>query len=1020
MNLPLLLAAASPLLAQSPDEGKYTENPAVITKGHATDVPNRDNRTHRVGRVWLTVNNWGWMGNNQQGDSGAYLDPETQEWAPQCEVPGGSDIQYLYTAGLWLGALVQQDGTPTRARVSVGDDNFFFGGFSRQHEFNPGERPEDLIEERSTRLNYFNSLGQPVSHPGAISEQDFVAVYNDTLVDPQLTPPINGETHEPLGIEITQSSYAWSYNYARDLVIINYDVRNIGSKFLRNLYVGQFVDGDVGSRFDNSRYLDDITGFLTTAYDSVLDQDILINTAWIADNDGRDADDSGSTLSCPHVTGFRVLRSPNPKLRTSFNWWTSAINLEQDFGPSWSRWQETEDGNWTTQRGTPLVDAEKYFILSNGEFDYDQIRVADAGWITANPQQVIDNAGNVLAEEPWQDPSGSVDDVANGYDARYLISWGPMGVFDHVDHQGRSIFRLNPGESFSFTVALVAGENFHNRNRPQTGTGALDPELFDFRSLENAALSAARIYDNEMIDTPVFDFGEDHIPGNDDLDGSEGDGIPDTGDGWYGEDVGSDGLYAELPEGVDSVQVWYFGQFMGWYKGPDEDGSENNGRLDPGEDDLLWSLADFASDSGYVYAGPRFSRGGSGRAYDGQGGSIPFSYGTGRPDWFIGHLPQNDLLDRGDGIPDFQGPPPPPVPNLRIETTESSVILRWQDNAEGYRDPFSRLLDFEGYRLWVSNDNAENGFSLLAEYDKVDHAYFDAEGNMRSAPQPGGVPEAELDSTLARWTLQPIAANNGLQGIVDPKGGREPFEDLNGDQLWNAPEPWQDRNGNGERDADEAWEDRNGDGLWNAGEPYTDSNGNGRFDRDPDFTTYAYEITNAPALYPRWYSVSAFDYGDFKTGTAPLESSRVTNAQRAAPSGQPGLPVRAVPNPYRFDQDYTIPFNRDRSGESLAWENRDDGTLRFYPEDDRRLAFINLPRQALIRIYTLSGDLVQILPHNLPGDTTTGWNPDYAEFWDLNNRNYLQVASGLYYFSVEDHTPEGKGSIQTGKFVILK
>ena len=93
--------------------------------------------------------------------------------------------------------------------------------------------------------------------------------------------------------------------------------------------------------------------------------------------------------------------------------------------------------------------------------------------------------------------------------------------------------------------------------------------------------------------------------------------------------------------------------------------------------------------------------------------------------------------------------------------------------------------------------------------------------------------------------------------------------------------------------------------------------------------------------------------------------------------------------------------------------------MEFLPSEDRRIEFMNLPYECLIRIYTISGDLVQIVPHNVDGDVSR-WNSDFSEAWDLNNRNFQQVASGLYYFSVEDRSAANDGDISTGKFVIMK
>ncbi len=72
------------------------------------------------------------------------------------------------------------------------------------------------------------------------------------------------------------------------------------------------------------------------------------------------------------------------------------------------------------------------------------------------------------------------------------------------------------------------------------------------------------------------------------------------------------------------------------------------------------------------------------------------------------------------------------------------------------------------------------------------------------------------------------------------------------------------------------------------------------------------------------------------------------------------------------------------------------------------LRFVNLPSQCIIRIYSLSGILVQMLTAN---DVTGG-----AELqWDLRNRNNQFVASGVYFYHVE--TPDGKKKI--GRFTIV-
>jgi len=863
----------------------------------------RTNRTHRKGNLWLTVTNWGFIGNFTQTSTQAMEDPEYPGiWAPQCEYPGNSDVQYLYQGGLWVGALVQEGGFEY-PRVSIGT-----AGWVEGHEFQPGQVgglpiEEHGILERSTIPNTYNRLGEAVYSEDAIAEQDFIAAYSDTLTEQFWVLPdaIDGP-HFPLGIRVEQRSYSWSYNYAQEFILIDYVVTNIASNFLKNLYVGLYIDADVGWEFENVVKDDDICGFQQwyyydrilpgggTVYDS-----LIINTAWIADNDGRPQEvESGSQFTCPAVTGVRVVRAPNPRLRTSFNWWIRNPNPNLDYGPAW-----VDDGaqsEWTSTWGTPEGDARKYFVLSNGEFDFDQVYVRDPEWIQDHPQVLRDvETGEILEEHDWKIESNSqyATDIANGYDTRYMISWGPLGIYDHTDAQGNDIYRLNPGEEFHMTVGYVAGAAFHDLQNPQEDPDAIDPGKFNFANLRYNSAWAARVYDNEMMDS--------------------------NGDGWFGEDVGADGLYAAQV----GESVIYFGEFQGIYTGPDDDGTERNGRLDEGEDEIY--RPEFVFD-------PRYGQ------------------------LNIGYTRFNHVLDPGDGIPDFKGPPPPPIPELSYELTEDAILLRWKNNAEdeGYFDPFSGVQDFEGYRIYVSNSGLENDFHLLADFDRVDFAYFSANDSL--ATHPDGRTNAPPDTMINSVFLyrQPFGQNTGLEAIQE-----------------------------------------------------TDS-------------TYIYILQDAHPCFPRYYAVCSYDYGDPRSGTEPLETARNANALYLAPAGNPAEEVKAVPNPYRAYLDYTANYSN-----GLSWENQDDGTPEFFPQTDRRLEFINLPAECLIRVYTLGGDLVQIIPHSASelndlGDGNLQWTSQNSESWDLNSRNGQQIVAGIYLFSVEDLTAGNKGKIKTGKFVVIR
>lgn len=74
----------------------------------------------------------------------------------------------------------------------------------------------------------------------------------------------------------------------------------------------------------------------------------------------------------------------------------------------------------------------------------------------------------------------------------------------------------------------------------------------------------------------------------------------------------------------------------------------------------------------------------------------------------------------------------------------------------------------------------------------------------------------------------------------------------------------------------------------------------------------------------------------------------------------------------------------------------------------KELQFVNLPTEATIRIYSLSGVLVDVVTHN---DIAGGGRAT----WDLRNRSNQFVASGVYLYHVS--TPDGDSAV--GKFTVI-
>jgi hypothetical protein len=126
-----------------------------------------------------------------------------------------------------------------------------------------------------------------------------------------------------------------------------------------------------------------------------------------------------------------------------------------------------------------------------------------------------------------------------------------------------------------------------------------------------------------------------------------------------------------------------------------------------------------------------------------------------------------------------------------------------------------------------------------------------------------------------------------------------------------------------------------------------------------------------------------------------------------------GGPIRGY-GPYHFE-GVTRPFNAegasivvtyDVTNQVAATTNSDLTRVHTVPDpyyvtnqyeqttDNKVLKFVNLPAQAVIRIYSSSGVLVSLIEHN--SATQSG-----EETWNLRNRNNQVVASGVYFYHIE-------------------
>ncbi len=181
---------------------------------------------------------------------------------------------------------------------------------------------------------------------------------------------------------------------------------------------------------------------------------------------------------------------------------------------------------------------------------------------------------------------------------------------------------------------------------------------------------------------------------------------------------------------------------------------------------------------------------------------------------------------------------------------------------------------------------------------------------------------------------------------------------------------------------------------------------NGRFDDNEfifiyeDFAgelrpTYGVRLEDAAGAGAYPVAGDVFRIRTFKPFTAADAYRFTTKGQKVdALSAKEQLDrIKVVPNPYVA---------------AASWEGRLPPTITS-GRGERRIDFIHLPAGAKIRILNARGELVKILEHS-------GTISDGTASWDLRTREGLDAAYGIYFYHVE---APGLGET-TGKLALIK
>ncbi|MBT3342760.1 MAG: T9SS type A sorting domain-containing protein [Gemmatimonadetes bacterium] len=319
---------------------------------------------------------------------------------------------------------------------------------------------------------------------------------------------------------------------------------------------------------------------------------------------------------------------------------------------------------------------------------------------------------------------------------------------------------------------------------------------------------------------------------------------------------------------------------------------------------------------------------------------------------------------------DYNVPEPPPSPEMAIApNTNVKIDIKWDDRAEA--DP-----NFAGYKVYRSAlfprvDSQEIGIRIVDNYHtQTIEEPTDAQLAALGEPNNPNISSASYkDQESSAWgpykliRMIPASELASIRNDGDDSGTYQyKIEDPSDLVTFGFTYYYYVS----------AYTSESGDV---AGVPYTGleshrQNFNGR----SGVWEGTYHYATASSFWPATLE-----------GEKDIGAAFVLKAPLVTPDALAGdLDVRVVPNPYKKGALH------------------DTGT-------EHKMLFINLPPDATITIFDVSGQVIDVLRFE-------GSNPfDGTLFWDMFSKDGIEVTSGLYIYKAE-----WSGGSQTGHFAILR
>ncbi|MEO0129122.1 MAG: hypothetical protein ABIL02_02675 [candidate division WOR-3 bacterium] len=236
-----------------------------------------DSKIHNINAIEFGITNYGIVGN-------------------PCFWPKGSEQNYIYGAGLWVGALdtITHDTMVTIGYGPHGGEVEFAPGLYHQTPYAPEAKIYLYPDIWPPPKNIF-----PMAVQKSFSQQDSWCCYNDC----DITYHVAGDS-KPIGIEVYQTVYAWDIGLLSSMIFLTFEIKNVLHNPIDDLYIGFCSDCDIGNE-SGSNANDICYGFRERQY-------VIGNDTFFIDNlafQWQNVLEPG-WIGHPGVIGFDLLQTP--------------------------------------------------------------------------------------------------------------------------------------------------------------------------------------------------------------------------------------------------------------------------------------------------------------------------------------------------------------------------------------------------------------------------------------------------------------------------------------------------------------------------------------------------------------------------------------------------------------------------------------------------------------------------------------------------------------------------------------